>query len=325
MKVDILIVSYRSLADVEACLSRLERSTHADYRIILRENGAGAAWTAMKAKLPRRMPGGQAIEILDRCDNVGFAGGVNACLAAGAADAYWILNPDTRPEPTALAEMVARLARGDCAMVGHDLVLPSGVLASRGGGRWKPLTALAFSIDHGKPREPRPPHAQVEDAMNYVVGASMLVSAGYVARVGLMREDYFLYCEEIEWCLKGLAAGERLGYAPGALVTHLHGGSTGAGGPMRERSKLSIYLQERNRILLTRDRFPRLLPVASLAALCHLTLRYSRAGAWRQLGYALQGWAKGMLNERGAPAWAASSPRGEVCAALPATSQGLQG
>ena len=40
-----------------------------------------------------------------------------------------------------------------------------------------------------------------------------------------------------------------------------------------------------------------------LLALCHLLIRYGKAGAWRQLGYALGGWASGLRNERGRPSW----------------------
>ncbi len=304
MNVAILIVSYRTFADLELCLSSLERSTHTSFRVFICENGGFEAWTLLSAHVPAKLAGGQSVDVIDQYENLGFAGGVNACLTqAGPADAYWILNPDTRPSAIALAEMIERLRRGGCTMVGHDLVLPGGQLASRGGGRWIRWCALASSIDHGKSREPKPHTDDIEGRMNYVVGASMLVSAGFIERVGLMREDYFLYCEEVEWCIRGKSIGERLGYSEHAVVIHSHGTSTGGGGPIRQRSKLSIYLQERNRLLLTRDLFPHLFPFACVAALCHLTLRYSKAAAWRQLSYALQGWAKGVVNERGVPAW----------------------
>ena len=139
--------------------------------------------------------------------------------------------------------------------------------------------------------------------MNYVVGAPMLVSQRFLDRIGRMREDYFLYCEEVEWCLRAGRMGERLGYAPAAIAVHAHGTSTGGGGALRQRSKLAVYLLERNRILVTRDLYSgRLIPVA-LVVLLHLALRYARGRAWRQLGYALAGWAAGLRNERGRPAW----------------------
>jgi GT2 family glycosyltransferase len=199
--------------------------------------------------------------------------------------------------------MIARLRVGDCSAVGHDLMLPEGVLASRGGGRWPSLTARAISIDHGRPRDDSSSAKHIERSMDYIIGASMLMSSGWVERIGLMREDYFLYCEEIEWCLRGVRAGERIGYAPDALVLHRHGTSTGGGGAMKRRSRLSVYLIERNRLLLTRDLFPWALPTAIPFALLHLLLRYIKARAWAQVGYAFNGWWAGCKDERGPPSF----------------------
>ena len=139
--------------------------------------------------------------------------------------------------------------------------------------------------------------------MNYVVGASMLVSGDFFERFGRMREDYFLYCEEAEWCLRARDQGARLGYDETAVVLHAHGTSTGGGGELRSRSRIAVYLIERNRVLLTRDRFPGLVPMASMFALLHLMLRCVRASAWRQLAYGVSGWAAGLRDERGRPAW----------------------
>ena len=67
------------------------------------------------------------------------------------------------------------------------------------------------------------------------------------------------------------------------------------------RSRLSVYLDERNKILITRDHFPFRLPIAGAAALLLLALRYLRKGALRQFAYALSGWFSGLLGRRGIP------------------------
>lgn len=52
-------------------------------------------------------------------------GGVNVRLREAAdADAWWVLNPDTEPQPTAMARLVARLEVGDCEVVGRPSTLP---------------------------------------------------------------------------------------------------------------------------------------------------------------------------------------------------------
>lgn len=303
MKIAVVIVSYRSEEDLGACLEALAGSDYTDFRVVIRENGGGHSRQRLEHALPTSLPGGQSVTLLPNDDNLGFAGGVNACLhAAKDVDAYWILNPDTVPEPDTLRQLVACQRAGDHGIVGHDLILPSGHLASRG-GCWRPWLALGVSIDHGAPRNPRPAPGSVEQRMNYVIGASMLVTRDLVERVGDLREDYFLYCEEVEWCLRARDRGESLGYCPEALVLHRHGASTGGGGPLRQRSRLAVYLQERNRLLLTRDLYHARLPAVAPLALLHLLARYGRGRAWRQLGYAFSGWMSGIRDERGPPRW----------------------
>jgi hypothetical protein len=127
----------------------------------------------------------------------------------------------------------------------------------------------------------------------------MLINRRFLQIAGGMREDYFLYCEEVEWCLRALSRGLRLGFAEDACVVHHQGTSTGSSRDAGARSRLSVYLNERNRLLLTRDLFAYRLPVAMVASLIVLIVRFGRRGAWRQLGYALEGWWAGLRNERG--------------------------
>jgi hypothetical protein len=66
---------------------------------------------------------------------------------------------------------------------------------------------------------------------------------------------------------------------------------------------MPVYLDERNKILLTRDLFANRLLVAATASFVLLFLRFARRGAWRQLLYGIQGWLAGLRNERGKPFW----------------------
>lgn len=296
MKVAVCIVGYRNPDDILRCLAALELSDHSDFEVVVCENGGEAPYRALQAALAARP---YPVRVLLAPGNLGFAGGANRCIAeAPDADAWWVLNPDTVPEPQALSALVARLAAGDCEAVGGPVLLGDGVLQSYG-GHWQTWIARAVSMGYGDDPARTPPAAQVERAQNYLNGASMLIGRAFVEKVGLMREDYFLYSEEVEWCLRGRRAGLRLGFAPAGRVLHYQGSSTGHSASLRDRSALSVHLNERNRLLLTRDLFAARLPVVAVLALLQLTQRYGRAGAWRQLGHAAAGWLAGLRNMRG--------------------------
>ncbi|MEO8811349.1 MAG: glycosyltransferase family 2 protein [Caulobacteraceae bacterium] len=303
MHVAVAIVGFRNATDVARCLAALALSSHADFEVTICENGGPAAHAALLAAIPAALTGGQPVRAVLAPGNLGFAGGVNFCLAeAPGAGAWWVLNPDTIPEPEALAACVARLERGDCEAVGCTLYRPDGSVQSHGGA-WSGWLGRAVSIGIGGPLDAAVDAAWIERRQNYLNGAAMLVGRRFVEVVGPMREDYFLYCEEVEWCLRGLARGMRLGYAPGGRVLHEQGTTTGAIQPVRTRPRAPTYLGERNGLLLTRDRYPARLPVTAAATLAQIVLRSLRGRSWRLLRFGLAGWWAGLRGERGVPEW----------------------
>ncbi|HEX7886150.1 MAG TPA: glycosyltransferase family 2 protein [Phenylobacterium sp.] len=304
MHVAVCIVGFRNAPDIANCLAALGRSTHRAFEVVICENGGAQAHRELMDVLPSILAGGQTVKLVSAPDNPGYAGGVNRCMGmAPDADAWWVLNPDTVPGPEALAEMCRRLKVGDCQAVGCTVHYPDGEIESRGGA-WRRWLARAVSLDHSRRVEDAVDVAALEAKVSYLNGASMLVGRAFLTATGPMREEYFLYVEEVEWCLRGLQQGMRLGLAVDARVLHLKGASTGSIQDVARRARLPVYLDERNKILVTRDRFPQCLPVAAVAAFVLLFLRFGRRGAWRQLGFGLSGWWAGVRDRRGKPAWA---------------------
>jgi N-acetylglucosaminyl-diphospho-decaprenol L-rhamnosyltransferase len=303
LHVAVCLVAYRNIDDVQACLEALARSMHADFGVVICENGGEAALDALRAALPERLAGGQEITCI-WADNPGYAGGVNRCIeAARDADAWWVLNPDTQPEPQAMAALVERLQRGDVEAAGGVLYGENRVVQGFAGG-WSNWLARPEMIGRGAALNAPVDPERIERRTAYLVGASMLIGRAFVDKVGLMQDDYFLYCEEVEWGVRARQLGLKLGFAPDARVLHHQGTTTGAGGTrFRELPRLPVYLQERNKMLVVRDRAPLKLPAAALATLAIILRRYALSRAWRQLGWALAGLWDGLLNRRGRPVW----------------------
>ncbi|MGZ3274892.1 MAG: glycosyltransferase family 2 protein [Caulobacteraceae bacterium] len=303
MRVGVCIVGFRNPEDICTCVATLGTSTHRDFEVIVHENGGDEAFRTLASILPPALPEGQSLRVIGGGENLGYAGGMNQCMASAPdVDAWWILNPDTRPEPQALSRLCTRLAIGDCGAVGATLIYPDRSIESRG-CRWRPWLARGVALDHGlSPDSPCAARAAGPSA-NYLGGASILVARTAVERAGPMREDYFLYVEDVEWCLRMAQAGVRLAVESSARVVHTQGSTTGSDRDVRQRPRLPVYLDERNKMLLTRDRFPAYLPVAAPAALILLFSRFARRGAWRQLVFGMEGWWAGLRNQRGRPDW----------------------
>ncbi len=303
MHVAICIVGFCNAEQIRQCVDALSESDHADFEIVICENGGADAHARLQSALPPVLAGGQPVAVLLAPGNIGYAGGVNACISAAPdAGAWWVVNPDTAPAPSAMRELLARLALGDCDAVGGTLHYADGTVQGYG-GRWHGWMARAESLGKGTRMADRVNPAEVEPKLDYLLGASMLLGRRFVEVNGLMREDYFLYAEEVEWCLRAKRRGLRLGLAPAARILHGQGGTTGSADPIARRPRLPIYLDERNKLNVVRDTTPGRLPVAACAAFVLIVLRYVRRGAWRQAGYALSGWAAGLRNARDFPPW----------------------
>jgi len=96
----------------------------------------------------------------------------------------------------------------------------------------------------------------VVNKIDYVIGASMLVSKDFIRDVGLMCEDYFLYFEELDWVLRGKKKGYQLGYCWKSKVYHKEGSTIGSSSKGKEKSEISDYYGLRNRIVFTKKFYP---------------------------------------------------------------------
>lgn len=197
--------------------------------------------------------------------NLGFAGGNNVgirfVMAQPDAGYIWLLNNDTVVDHRSLRAKVD-LARSDptVGMVGAKLLeydRPDTIQAIAGGTliRWQGMTR---HLGQGEP-DGKQWRRSIE--VDYVTGASLLVRIETVQSVGPLDERYFLYSEEVDWCLRAKEKRWRLVYAPDATVWHKEGGSVGA------KSLLSDYYGVRSSLLLIEKFYPRLLPVATLYSL----------------------------------------------------------
>lgn len=302
----VCLVGFRNPGDLDGALSALSRSTHRDFEMVICENGGAAERDQLVRRLPDALEGGQRVDVLPYDGNSGYAGGNNRCIAARPdAGAWWIVNPDARPAPDAMALLLAALSDGRTDAVGGTLLRDDGRVQAYG-GRWEGRIARAVSIGSGERFDP----AAAPDAatLDYILGASLMFTPHFLRVAGPMRDDYFLYGEEVEWCLRAKARGLSLGIEPRAVIAHAQGTTTGDGGAFARRPRLPVYLDQRNKILILRDTAAPQLWLRALGSLGALAARSLRHRGWRQFGYGAAGWLDGLRGRRGVPEWLQRPP-----------------
>ena len=226
-----------------------------------------------------------AVVLVNTGGNLGFAGGNNVglryVLARGEYDFVWLLNNDTVVRPDALRQMVdTALADPAIGVVGSTLLYydrPDRVQAL-GGASYNRWLALPRQIGTMQLAEQPVRPDEVLARMDYVAGASMLVTLRFLREVGLLSEDYFLYFEELDWAER--ARGRfRLAYAPDSIVYHREGATIGSGGQDDGKSWTADYHFHRNRLRFTRNFAPARLPTVYLGLVVSM-LRRARRGRW---------------------------------------------
>lgn len=241
-EVAVVIVNFRTPDLVVDCLRSLneDRGRGPDFQVFVVDNDSqdGSA-TAIGAAVERE---GWAdwVCVMAAPRNGGFAYGNNFairhCLESRSKPRYfWLLNSDTIVHPGALAALVSAAQRDErIGIVGSRLEERDGTpqvasfrfhsIASEfeSTARTGPVTRLLrrWSVAPAVPEADR----QVE----WVSGASMLVATSMLLEIGLLDEDYFLYFEETDFCLRARRQGWSCWTATASRVVHLVGQSTPA-------------------------------------------------------------------------------------------------
>jgi GT2 family glycosyltransferase len=112
-------------------------------------------------------------------------------------------------------------------------------------------------------------------AIDFPLGATFMVKREVIQQTGMFDDQFFMYCEEIDWAWRIRKAGWDAECVPSACVVHLAGKSTAQ---VRPRSTVDLWM---SRLRLFRKHYPKWKFV--LARLMVATGMRIRAGQARSL------------------------------------------
>ncbi len=173
------------------------------------------------------------LSVIRNATNAGFAAGCNIGLTRTTAEHVLLLNPDCRVLDGAIERLLEVLVSSErVGMVGPLLLNPDGS-EQAGGRRAIPTPRLAIVRAFGLARlrrffpgafpdfllhqEPLPAAPIDVEAIS---GACMMVRGAAIAAVGLLDEQYFLHCEDLDWCMRFHQKGWAILFVPDAKVIH---------------------------------------------------------------------------------------------------------
>ena len=142
----------------------------------------------------------------------GFATNHNRALAGAATPLLCILNPDiTLPDPHIWSQLAEHARQPGAGLVFPVLVNPDGSVQDNVRSVPTPW-ALFLRRVLGRRAEP----------MDWVSAAFWVVSTSAFQQLRGLDERYFLYCEDVDFCLRLQLAGWRLVATPAQAAHHAH-------------------------------------------------------------------------------------------------------
>lgn len=252
-------------------LESLRRQTHPDFQTVVVDNGSSDDSLAMLAGYPE-------VAVLALPRNLGFAGGCNAGIRATRSRYVALLNSDTEADPGWLAALCRALdADPECGSAASKLLLfdRRDVLNTAGdfyGLDGVPGNRGCWQADDGTYARP----GRVFGAS----GGAVLYRRTMLNEVGLLDEDFFCYCEDVDLAWRAQLAGWPCTYVPDAVVYHRL--SATGGGAIASyfcgRNFLNVVVKDYPGSLLRRH-WPRV--VKAQLALAGHSLRHAREPAAR--------------------------------------------
>jgi GT2 family glycosyltransferase len=268
-RVAIVVVTYDSAKDVDACFGSLAAARLGGASVIAVDN---ASTDGTPALLRERHPW---VTVIDAGANLGFAAGngvgIRRALEEGAEWIY-LLNPDTDVDPAFLEEAlaVADVAPRTAAVQSLLLLHPDRDRLNTAGNR---IHFLGFGYCglYRAPREAAPREA-VE--IPFASGAAVLLRAAALREVGGFDDFLFMYQEDQDLGIRLRLRGWRARLAPRSLVWHHYAFS---------RNRRKYYWLERNRLIVLAKtlRLRSLVVLAPLLVAADLALlAVAAAGGW---------------------------------------------
>jgi GT2 family glycosyltransferase len=207
----ILIIGFRSLRFLPKLFASLEASGGPSREILFLDNDSPEP----EAEWIRDNVRDSSVRVLESAENLFFGGGMNYLAREARGEFLLLLNPDTFVDPDWLDVLDAYLKETGFEAAQLDLREPNGP------------RLLGYNLDRmGMNREVRASDLPRSGRIFTGSGAAFVFRRDIYADLGGLDENFRMYFEDLDLCWRANLFGYRMGFAAGAVVHHVGGGSS---------------------------------------------------------------------------------------------------
>lgn len=231
MALSIVIVNYNTEKWLRGCLESVYAGANGTPLSIwvVDNNSHDESVRMVKSHFPK-------VQVIENPQNLGFSKANNMVISQSRSDYILLLNPDTMIIGDAIEQVVKfmeahpKVGIAGCKVLNRDGTLQ---LACR---RSIPTPRVAFFRLSGLSKLFPKNRVMAEYNMTYadpeqthevdaVSGAFLMIRKKVIDEIGLLDERFFMYGEELDWCLRAKRAGWVVMYYPDAQIVHYKGES----------------------------------------------------------------------------------------------------
>lgn len=238
--VSIVITHYRAPEELASCLKSLRLLPYADALEVVVADSAAADGT--QTLVQREFPGARYFPFAANC---GYAALVNAGFAVTERPHVLVLNADIELGADAIPGLVRHLVdHQDVGMVGPAVTHPDGEHQDTAFAFYRPSTIVFRRTPLGRTRRGRAElqrFTSTEETararksgtaceVDWLMGAVVMVRRSAVLDTGPINESYFLYFEDVDWCLQFWRSGWRVEQLPTVSCIHHWSRASARGG-----------------------------------------------------------------------------------------------
>jgi len=204
----IIIVSYNTANLIGNCLKSIFEASNITREVFVVDNAStDGSSDFIKDNFP-------SVHLAVNTENVGFAAANNQVLPQCKGKYIFFLNPDTEIMSDTFSEAISFMdANTRIGLAGTKIINPDGT--------------LQWSVSYKYPGQ-RYTASEVSDLpgkIACVLGASIIARSELIKKIEGFDEDFFLYGEDQDLCLRIRKMGHVIGYIDSATVIHLGGQS----------------------------------------------------------------------------------------------------
>jgi GT2 family glycosyltransferase len=239
----IIVVNWNQKDVTLECLESLSGLHYPNYQIVVVDNNSQDGSTqAINDRFPR-------VEQIYHKENRGSTAGYNAGFRralSAMADYVLLINNDTYIDPLALDCLVEACEPEDIGLTGPLIYFADYPDKIWSAGAMRSSLTLELKGNHGRGKK----FSEIIER-DFLTSCALLFKRSVLERVGLMDEDFFVYQEENDYCLRVKRAGFRLLLVPQAKVWHrvslTSGGSDSPGERYWMAKNTMIYFRKHAR------------------------------------------------------------------------------